>query len=270
MKIIEKRVLFFDAKRIIRSWQFLISIVVIIVSSIITYNRNYYLMNLMNMKTIGGLNRFIYACIYNNLIMNMIAPIIAALTTSSLIIEEITSGVSRQLAVRIGYKKYFKSKAFSSALYGGLVFAIAYTLVFVGCMIIDPNASIRTDYYRHVLFGSIYDYSMLCYCFCFIMYSFVVGATYSMFACGFEFLTKNHFIAISCPFFINYISSFLIDQFPVEMSQSLKYFLPRMTFDISQHIESPFQLINQVLLILIVGTGMFIIGAKRLYKQTQI
>lgn len=257
-----KRVLFFDLQRVILSWQFYLGIGIIIFAAIITYSRNYTLRNLCYLDSVGTLNTFIYSNIVSNNIIILLAPVIAALGYSTTIIEDMKTGVYKQIALRTTPMIYIKSKVISSIVWGGGIFLISYIIIFIGISILDPATSVRTVYNRDSLFGLIYDHSMFLYCIAFIGYAFIFGSIYSLISLGIAMITNNKYMAITLPFFVYYISEYVIMILPVNMSNIISYFLPTSTFDILT--LTPVYSIFQLTFALFIAIGLITYGSKSL------
>ena len=201
-----KRTILFDFKRVIFSWQLYTAIVIILLGAIITYSRNFYIKNLCNLTFIGTINTFIYSNIVGNNIIVLLAPVIASMVYCGNYIEDMKTGLYKQIAARVTPIKYLISKIASAIIWGGGVFLLSYLLIFIAIAILDPAASVRTQLNRESLFGLIYDRSMLLFCFAFVGYTFFFGATYSLVSLGIAMISKNIYLAMGFPFFIYYTS----------------------------------------------------------------
>ena len=268
MKNITKRTILLDLKRVFFSWQFYLAISIIVLGSIITYNRNLLVRNLDQFHNVGTLNTFIYSNIVANNIVNLLAPVIAGLVFSTTIIDDMKTGMYGMLASRTGPVKYIRSKIISSVICGGGVFLISYLLIFILIVIIDPTASVRTEFYRNGLFGLIYDRSMLLYCFAYIGYTFIFGAVFSLVCLGVAMITKNKYMAVGLPFFLYYISEYAMNLFTKNISDVLHYFLPHMTFDIIAY--TPTHYVLQLMFSFVIATILISLGSKSLFENGRL
>jgi len=233
-----------------------------------TFARNLSVRDLQRLISVGTLNTFIYSNIMENNVTILLAPVIAGLVYSTTIIDDMKTGIYRQLAFRIRPLKYIKSKIISSIIFGGGIFLISYILIFFVTFILDPSASVRTIYNRKALFGLIYDRSMLLYCFAFIGYSFIYGAVYSLVSLGVAMITRNKYMTIGLPFFICYSATYFTNLLPQNISDIFLYILPYNTFDIT--LFSPFYYLFQLGFTLVIGIIMIKIGSKTILENGTI
>lgn len=241
-----------ELKRMFLSWKFYGAIFIILFGAIVTYIRNYSLANLNILNTVGTLNMFIYSNIQTNNVMILLSPVIACLAYSTTIVDDIKSGIYRQLIGRTSSAQYIQVKSITAALGGFLGFFIAYVIIFLILFLIDPTESVRTEFDRTTLFGTIYDHSMFLYCCAFIGYASIFGAIYSLLGLGIGMLLPNKYYQMGIPFFVYYSIIYAVHIFPDNISNILTYFILTQTFDITQYID-PMKYVSQLLFIFLLS-----------------
>ena len=199
-----------------RMWELYFVIGVMLVSFLATFQRNLVYAGLNQLEHIGTLNRFLYSCIYENLILALLAPGLTGLIGARVAREE-----------ERPWKGLGKSAACSAA-----AFVLAYLLMLLVWLLIDPAASVRTDYTVLTNFRQLYDRSMLLYCFCYIAYAALYAAAYGALSYGIIRRTGNQFYGVAMPLIFSYICNYFVVMFPAEVANVLFYMLPMQNVDI--------------------------------------
>jgi hypothetical protein len=197
----------------------------------------------------------------------LIAPVVAGLVFSATIVNDIKTGIYRQLASRISPRYYIKSIIISTIIWGSGVFIFSYLLIFLVIFIYDPDTSVKAGFNRNVLFGTIYDRSMLMYCLTFIGYSCVFGIIYSLVCMGVAMATKSKYMAVGLPFFVYYSSFYGMNIIPVNVAKILYCFIPSLTFDITQGFMTQLMYIGQLCFALVIAVVLIKHSAKNLYNN---
>jgi len=254
-----------DLKRVVLSWQLYFAIGLVFLTSFITLKNNTEQFNLFYFENLGTINLFLYSNVISNGIMSILAPFIAIVVFSTATLDDMKTGYIKNCTLLGQPKKYLKARVISTALTGGGVFAISYSLLFAIYLIIDPSASVRTSF-RFGLFLDVYDRSLLLYCAVFILHSFIFGMVYSLFGMGISMVIKNKYIALGLPFVLYYAAPYLMWAVPEKISKLLSYFIPFLTFEISTIDVPLYKNATQLLFILCISVIMISVGYRRWRK----
>lgn len=262
-----KRMFLFYFQRLFTSWQFYLSISIIIGSWFITIKRNEILFNLNNMTSVGALNLFVLGNIIENPVMMILAPLVPVLTFSSEIYNDIKSGFSNNIFQRISPQKYIMSNALFTSLIGGLVFIISYLFLFLLVLIFDPTPSPLISFIIGP-FSNIYNQSLLLFCIIFILHSFIFGVVYSLFGFGIAMNCKNKIFIYILPLAIYLLPSYLLYLLPNEVVSMLNWIIPFRTFEIAAN-NIPLRMnMTQLVIIGLISVFSILIGYKQLRQNS--
>ena len=262
-----KKIFQMDVYRIITSWRFYFTIIMIIISGFLTLRRNYYDQDLISLTNVGTLNCFIFSNVKNNFIVSTFAPFFPTLCISTIVYDDKYSGNYKNIVSRYDYSIYFKSKALTALISGSLVFLIPYVIMMGAFFIIDPSASVRLEMMT-VMFSRSYNTSLLLFCIVFIMHSVLFGMAYAILAMGISLNIKNRYVGISLPIIIYYATSYIISVInqPI-LTKILLHIIPFMTFEITSIDISISQNLGQIITVFLVGLIGIIIAKHRYEEQ---
>lgn len=261
-----KRVIVSELSRIVRSKGVYISLIIIILSSALTLERNMIYQNLRIFSPIGALNMFIYSSIKNNIGMSILAPLVAILPYSCSMFDDIKTGFIKNVLPYISSATYLRAKVILSFFSGGGIFVIGYSIWLLLMFILFPESSIRMGL-GIGQFQCIYDFSIFLYCLFFMLYSFCCGACYALLATGISLYVKNKYLAIGLPVVLYYASFYIIQLLPHNLTKPLLYIIPFLTFEITTVDAPALQNIAQILFIYILASILIIVGYKRYRKE---
>lgn len=219
------------------------------------FYRNTHYSELSNQRIIGTLNMFIYGAIFSNPAMALFAPFIASIICCLINID----APCQQGYVSVNS---YLHKALSTTIKTCTIFVVSYLFYFFVAMIFDPAPSYRQYYYSDSLFISIYDRSMLGYCFCFIVYSGIYASIYSLLAFGLLNLYDNYVAAI-LPGVLCYYLIYIAARLVPNVSKSIfAYIIPFQTYDTTSGM-APLRYLYQLLTVLVIGIALNYFAIKK-------
>lgn len=258
MRVI-RRIVNMDIRRMFTSWSFFAGILIVIMGGIISYSRNTELFGLNNLEKVGTLNIFIFSNIVSNVVMSILAPLVAALGFSLSTFDDIKTGFMNNVIINTNPKKYLFARIISTAFSGAIVFLISYVLFFLVSYIIDCSASVRVGF-RFGLFLKIYDKSLFLYCIVFILHSMLFGSIFSLFGMGIALNVRNKNMVLILPLICYYLPSYIVSIFPQKVVQILTYFIPFLTFEISTLDIELYKHFSQLGFVLLIALLLIFIG----------
>lgn len=257
------RLFLLDIKRMIKAPQIYISILIMIISTIVTYQDNYFYYNLYNIKNIGAINLFIYGNIINSLVLVILAPIVAVLPYCDCLLEDYKSGFIKNVITRIGSKKYYCSRIIFAASIGGLIFCIFFFLELGIFAILDQSPSVMISP-PNGIFGGIYGYSMFQFCLVFIFHCFIFGFVFALFGCALALNIRNKLLIYIIPIVLYYLSSTFGQFIPSRIIPDfLYYIMPYYTFAIYESMVPGYQHISQLAVLSFVSILLIILGINK-------
>ena len=231
MKQIMSKMIKAKVKRMLLRPSFYIALALILISGACSLSINYSQYNLVNLKTVGSLNIFLYSFIADNLVLSIFAPLIAGLPSCADLTDDIKNGIVRQSLIRSKKRVYLYTSFISSWIGGALVYFISFIIWMCISILIDPSPSPRTDFPNIGLLQPIYWKSMNLYIIGYVIITSIIGGFYGLFSQAIGFCFNNRFIGIILPTVIYYFSPLVISLLPSRLYNYIGYFLPCMTFD---------------------------------------
>ncbi len=253
-----------DMRRIFSSWKFYLAILIVLVSGIVTLNKNIGLF-FPDIDRIGFYNLFIYSNLVQNAFTSVLAPLIAVIAFSDSILDDRKMGYIKNIAPRSSLNKYVKSRMISNSLAGGLVFVIPFVFLFITYYFIDPTTDFYSEYISG-LFINVYMQSRFAYCMIFILHSFLFGAIYSLFGMGLSMIFENKYIALLLPLFYYYGTTYIANLFEFSKTSIASYFVPLLTFEFSTVIVPETANACQILEVLIIALLLIFLRLKKWRK----
>lgn len=211
---------------------------------------------------VGGIYLYKYAFSDGtNSIFVFTAPIIACIPYATSYIDELNSGFTNNIILKLELKKYILIKIIISVFLGGLILLIGCSLFFIFCIIlkgINGNEITLNDSIAYLYYQSPIKYMVIE-----IFQIFTFGCVFSSICLMISAFLKNKYLAITATFFV-YLSIGIItfDILPMLNLQLL--------YDISlgPSISIIYRIIYGVLMIICCGTIFFVkCGRKERYFE---
>ena len=237
-----------NSMRNIINGKIILCVCVIVASCFVMLLRNIAISEIGAQVNIGTINMFLYSAVYSNPFLSLVLPFLIGIISTSLIKLDDAN------------KKYFVLR--KSVLCTAVIVFCAYFLVFLLCLIIDPSASVKPNYFRGGLFIQIYDISRIAYCFVFMFYMAFLTLIYAGLSCGVALLARSMYLGMVLPGFCAYMTPYLAAPFAEKTQQVIMYFLPFRTFDICAGLDSK-QYLTQLLFAAIIAETLNLIAFKR-------
>ncbi len=238
-----------NSMRNIINGKIILCVCVIVASCFVMLLRNIAISEIGTQMNIGTINMFLYSAVYSNPFLSLVLPFLIGIISTSL------------AKLDDANKKYIFVLRKSVLCTAAIVFC-TYFLVFLLCLIIDPSASVKPNYFRGGLFIQIYDISRIAYCFVFMFYMAFLALIYAGLSCGVALLARSTYLGMVLPGFCAYMMPYLAAPFTAKTQQAIMHFLPFRTFDICAGLDSK-QYLTQLLFAAITAEILNLIAVNK-------
>lgn len=252
-----------NAIRMFRTPQIYVSIMIVIIASIVTFQNNNYYYNLYNIENIGAINLFLFSNVINSLVLVILAPLVAVLPFCDTLLDDYKSGFVKSIVTKISASKYYFYQIFYSCIIGGTVFCITFFMELGLFALLDQSASVMISP-PNGIFANIYAQSMFEFCITFIINSYIFGFVFALFGCGIAMNVRNKIYIYVIPVGLYYISSTLYQFLPERFLPDFLYFIiPYHTFGIYESLVPGYQFIAQYIILTLFSLLLITMGIKR-------
>lgn len=229
--------------------EILLAIAIILVSGLITYAWNVRIYGLYQKNSqMDGNTIFILSHVVGNGIMLFLAPFVSAMP-----------------AYVFQNNKPQKNwlMAIDSAVYGGLIFVIAYSVSYVICIVMGGiHVSTDIGYLLTAgLFPGVFHVSPYLYSLCFIIHSFIFGCVYGVFGLSLLSITQNDGLALSLTIASYYLPVCFVGIFA--RIPFLSDVIPLFTFEVAYFSVRPVVRFGQLAVIMVISIILLVLVKKK-------
>jgi len=252
--------------RMFSSVQFYIAVLIMLLSSGLTYYTNYTYFQLGNRLYVGALNKFIFSNIFDSVALKILAPLISVLPLVDTLFDDFRNGFIKNILTRIAPRKYYMCQIATASISGGFVFVCVFCIQMIVFTIIEAEPAMLL-LPPNGLYHLLYSKSLLLFCLYYIFHCFVYGTVFGLFGCGIALNVTNRFYVYAIPTLFYYLASSIHQYIPgLIIPEALYYILPIELFDYQNTLVSVGNRLSQYVIMIVVSFILIITGLKKRRK----